>query len=143
MTASKNALLLLICLILGGFALSCATGHPPTPVGPLVISPAALPAAVINVPYSATLTAVGGLQPFTWALASGTLPPGLTISTSGANGVISGTPTDAGHYRVQSSGHRFADSNKGCRYRCQVDHRKSSALHQHHLAYLRLSWRAL
>ncbi len=103
MTASKNALLLLTCLFLSGFALSCATGHPPTPVGPLVISPAALPAAVINVPYSATLTAVGGKQPFVWALASGTLPPGLTISTSGANGVISGTPTTLGKtsFKVQ------------------------------------------
>jgi Putative Ig domain len=103
MTASKNALLLLTCLFLSGFALSCATGHPPTPVGPLVISPAALPAAVINVPYSATLTAVGGKQPFVWALASGTLPPGLTISTSGANGVISGTPTTLGttSFKVQ------------------------------------------
>ena len=103
MTASKNALLLLICLFLSGFALSCATGHPPTPVGPLVINPAALPAAVINVPYSATLTAVGGKQPFVWAMASGTLPPGLTISTSGANGVISGTPTTLGttSFKVQ------------------------------------------
>ncbi|MGA9565601.1 MAG: putative Ig domain-containing protein [Candidatus Korobacteraceae bacterium] len=103
MTASKNALLLLICLFLSGFALSCATGRPPTPVGPLVINPAALPAAVINVPYSATLTAVGGKQPFVWAMASGTLPPGLTISTSGANGVISGTPTTLGttSFKVQ------------------------------------------
>ena len=103
MTASKSALSLLICLLLSGFALSCATGHPPTPVGPLVIAPAALPAAVINVPYTATLTAVGGRQPFTWALASGTLPPGLTISTSGANGIISGTPTTPGttSFKVQ------------------------------------------
>jgi len=96
MTASKNALTLLISLLLFGFVLACGTGKPPTPVGPLVISPAALPVAVINVPYSATLTAVGGLQPFTWAMASGTLPPGLTLSTSGANGIISGTPTVLG-----------------------------------------------
>jgi hypothetical protein len=60
---------------------------------PLVIGPAALPAAVINTPYSATFTSVGGVGPFTWALASGTLPPGLTIS---ASGVISGTPTVLG-----------------------------------------------
>ena len=92
-TASNRALSLVIGSLICGFALSCASGRPPTPVGPLVINPAALPAAVINVPYSATLTAVGGQQPFTWALASGALPPGLGISTSG---VISGTPTTLG-----------------------------------------------
>ena len=103
MTASKSALFLLIGFLLCGFALSCGNGHPPVPVGPLVIAPAALPAAVINAPYSATLTAAGGKQPFTWALASGSLPPGLTISTSGANGIISGTPTALGttNFKVQ------------------------------------------
>ncbi len=90
MTALKRVLSLVVGILVCGFALSCGTGRPPTPVGPLVINPAALPTAVINVPYSATLTAVGGLQPFTWTLASGTLPPGLSLSTTG---VISGTPT--------------------------------------------------
>ncbi len=93
MTALKSTLLLLICILLCGIALSCGYGRPPIPVLPLVISPAALPAAVINSAYSATLTAGGGKQPFTWALASGTLPPGLSIS---AGGVISGTPTALG-----------------------------------------------
>ena len=93
MTALKRALSLGICILLCGFALSCTTGRPPVPVLPLVIGPAALPAAVINTPYSATFTSVGGVGPFTWALASGTLPPGLTIS---ASGVISGTPTVLG-----------------------------------------------
>ena len=93
MTGLKSALTLLICLALCGFVLSCATGRPPTPVQPLVISPAALPAAVINVAYSATLTSTGGQGPFIWALASGTLPAGLTISRGG---VISGTPTTLG-----------------------------------------------
>ncbi len=76
-----------------GCALSCATGRPPTPVLPLVIDPSALPAAVINVPYSVTLRAAGGVPPYTWAMASGTLPPGLSISSGG---VISGTPTTLG-----------------------------------------------
>jgi len=100
MSALKRSLSLIICVFLGGFALSCGTGRPPVPVGPLVISTAALPAAVINVSYSATLTATGGLQPFTWSLASGTLPPGLSIS---AAGVISGTPTALGtsSFKVQ------------------------------------------
>ncbi len=93
MTALKRTLSLCTGSLVLVFALSCATGHPPTPVLPLVIDTAALPAAVINVPYSATLTSTGGVGPFTWAMASGTLPPGLSIS---ASGVISGTPTTLG-----------------------------------------------
>ena len=102
MTALKRFLSLFISSILILFTLSCAKGAPPPVVKPLVISPAALPAAVINVPYSATLTAVGGVPPFTWALASGTLPTGLTLS---AAGTISGTPTALGNttFKVQAT----------------------------------------
>src|SRR5204862_7221236 len=39
------------------------------------------------------VTASGGTTPYTWSLASGTLPTGLTLSSSGA---ISGTPTVTG-----------------------------------------------
>jgi uncharacterized protein (TIGR03437 family) len=45
--------------------------------------------------YSQALTASGGAPPFTWAIASGALPLGLTLSASGA---IAGTPTTAGTY---------------------------------------------
>lgn len=41
--------------------------------------------------YSDSLTRSNGLAPFVYTLASGTLPPGLTLSSS--TGVISGTPT--------------------------------------------------
>jgi hypothetical protein len=93
MTALKSALSFLICIGLCEFGISCSSGRPPVPVGPLVINAAALPPAVINVPYSTTLTSTGGKGPFTWALASGTLPPGITLS---AGGVISGTPNTLG-----------------------------------------------
>ena len=100
MTALKRSLSLVSCSFILVFALSCGGGRPPVPVLPLVISPAALPAAVINVPYSVTLAAAGGVSPYTWALASGTLPAGLNIS---AAGVISGTPTTVGssNFKVQ------------------------------------------
>ena len=70
MTGLKSALSLLVCLFLCGFALSCGSGKPPIPIAPLVITSTALPAAVIDVPYSTTLTSTGGKGPFTWALAS-------------------------------------------------------------------------
>lgn len=101
MLALKRSLSLIISVCVCGFALSCSSGRPPIPVGPLIINAIpALPAAVVGASYSATLTAKGGLQPFTWALGSGTLPPGLSIS---AGGVISGTPTAVGttNFKVQ------------------------------------------
>ncbi len=54
-----------------------------------------LPNAVVNVAYTQTLTAQGGLAPYTYAVTSGTLPPGLTLSSGGT---ISGTPTAVGAY---------------------------------------------
>jgi uncharacterized protein (TIGR03437 family) len=64
-----------------------------TIIAPLTITTASLPSASLNAAYSQTLTAAGGVSPYTWSLNSGTLPAGLTLSTSG---VISGTPTTAG-----------------------------------------------
>ncbi len=59
----------------------------------LSITTGSLPASYeINV-YSQTLTATGGLTPYTWSIASGNLPAGLTLSSGG---VISGTLTTAG-----------------------------------------------
>ena len=43
--------------------------------------------------YSQSVTASGGLAPYTWSVYSGTLPAGLSLDTT--NGTISGTPTKA------------------------------------------------
>jgi uncharacterized protein YhjY with autotransporter beta-barrel domain len=59
----------------------------------LTINPASLPPGMQNVAYSQTVTGSGGTGPYTFALLSGTLPTGLTISSGG---VISGTPTGSG-----------------------------------------------
>jgi hypothetical protein len=47
--------------------------------------------------YNATLQATGGVLPYTWILATGTLPPGLTLA---AEGTITGTPTTNGTYSI-------------------------------------------
>lgn len=59
----------------------------------LLITTSTLSAATVGSPYSATLAGTGGLGTYSWSLASGTLPAGLTLSSTG---VISGTPTTAG-----------------------------------------------
>ena len=65
---------------------------PPSTLVPL-ISTTSLANGVVGSAYSQTLTAAGGTTPYTWAVASGTLPAGLNLS---AAGVVSGTPTAAG-----------------------------------------------
>lgn len=45
--------------------------------------------------YSGQLVATGGNNVYTWQKSSGTLPPGLTLSSSG---LLSGTPTSNGSY---------------------------------------------
>ncbi len=53
------------------------------------------PKAEVGVEFSAQQTATGGNGAFTWSLASGTLPDGLTLA---ADGTLAGTPTAAGRY---------------------------------------------
>ena len=65
--------------------------------GAVSITTSSLPGGTVSIPYSATLTATGGVLPYTWTVSSGSLPPGLTL-TSNADGIgpISGTPTTIG-----------------------------------------------
>jgi hypothetical protein len=60
---------------------------------PLAITTTTLPDATQGAAYSATLTATGGVMPYTWSVTSGSLPAGLTLSSSGA---ISGTASATG-----------------------------------------------
>ena len=61
----------------------------------LSISTTSLPNGYLNIAYSQTLVAAGGSGSYSWSIASGSLPPGLSLSLAG---VISGTPTTAGTY---------------------------------------------
>ncbi len=70
----------------------------------LSITTTSLPGGTVGATYSAALAASGGAPPYTWSLASGGLPPGLTLNSGGQ---ISGTPSVAGTFgftvRVQDA----------------------------------------
>jgi outer membrane autotransporter protein len=62
---------------------------------PIVVAPSTLPAATRGTAYSQALSASGGTAPYTYALASGTLPAGITLAS---NGTLSGTATVNGSF---------------------------------------------
>lgn len=59
---------------------------------PLAIIYNSFPAGTVGTAYTQRLRANGGTLPYTWSLASGTLPAGLVL---GSDGVLSGIPTTA------------------------------------------------
>jgi hypothetical protein len=61
----------------------------------ILIKPANLGAAARNAPLSRALSATGGIGPYTYAVKSGALPPGVTLAP---NGAITGTPTQVGTF---------------------------------------------
>lgn len=62
----------------------------------VAITTSALPVGDADVPYSASLIATGGVTPYVWSFASGSLPVGIELESS--SGLISGTTTLAGSY---------------------------------------------
>jgi len=66
--------------------------------GTLGIAQTSIPVAIAGTQYQTTLTATGGLAPYTWSLASGTNAPWLSINAS--TGALGGTPTAVGTFTV-------------------------------------------
>jgi hypothetical protein len=60
---------------------------------PFSVSIPPVPAGVVGSPYALTVAATGQVGSVAWSIASGQLPPGLTID---ASGTISGVPTTFG-----------------------------------------------
>jgi hypothetical protein len=79
-----------------------------TPQAPLAIATSALAGADVGIPYTAALSATGGVTPYQWSLTTGALPSGIQLQAS--SGVITGTIALAGSYPftakvTDSSGH--------------------------------------
>lgn len=62
---------------------------------PQLVTSCPLPDATLNQPYQQTLVATSGFPPYSWRLAQGQLPQGITLS---ATGVLAGTPVEAGAF---------------------------------------------
>jgi subtilisin family serine protease len=63
---------------------------------PLAITTGSLAGGALGTSYSQTLAATGGLAPYTWTVASGSIPAGLSLNS--ASGDFFGTLTSAGTY---------------------------------------------
>lgn len=74
---------------------------------PILLSPAVLPSATVGTFYTQTVTASGGISPYSYSVTSGVLPNGLTLSPAGN---LSGIPSTkiTSHFTITA-----IDSN-GC-----------------------------
>jgi large repetitive protein len=59
----------------------------------IALAPPTLPNGAVGVAYSQSLTASGGTAPYTYSLTGGTLPTGISLSSTG---ILSGNPTLGG-----------------------------------------------
>lgn len=80
--------------VLSILLLASCRGHsksdsPPQPPQPLKVT-SALPNGRVGVPYSGTVSVSGGTPPYAWSITSGSLPTGLSLTSSGA---LQGTPS--------------------------------------------------
>jgi len=73
------------------------TAAPPPPAPTVAVTTPSLPDANVNQPYTSPGLTATGATVTSWTLAGGTLPAGLTL---GANGVITGTPTQSGTFPI-------------------------------------------
>jgi hypothetical protein len=60
----------------------------------IIINTTSLPNGSLNAAYDAFLQATGGMQPYSWSIAAGNLPAGLSLNAG--TGEISGAPTASG-----------------------------------------------
>jgi putative Ig domain-containing protein len=65
----------------------------------LAVAKTPLPAARVGHRYSTRIATRGGIAPRTWTVVGGALPPGIRLGKH--NGVLAGTPTRAGTFRLR------------------------------------------
>jgi Putative Ig domain len=80
---------------------------------PAILTSSPLPRGALGATYSQTLQVTGGVPPYSWAVVSGSLPPGLILAIN--SGTISGTPTATSTFsfrvRVTDAGGLYSESD--------------------------------
>jgi hypothetical protein len=71
----------------------CSAAVTPPVCPAITLAPATLPNGTVAVAFSQTVSASGGTAPYSFAVTVGTLPSGLTLTSTGT---VAGTPTTAG-----------------------------------------------
>ena len=103
--ASRNRLLVVLAIAVAGFATTACNLLNPGAIASPAASPAAsqplsirgdFPQATVGQAYNSVMSVSGGLAPYQFALDSGTLPAGVTLSP--ASGSISGVIAKPGTY---------------------------------------------
>lgn len=69
-------------------------GASPVPV----IVTSTLPSGIVGADYSTDVIAAGGTPPYSWALESGALPPGISLSSGAVKAHLSGVPSAPGNF---------------------------------------------
>jgi len=87
----------------------------PEPLPPTITTSCPLPGATVGQHYSVSLQATGGATPYSWSIASGSLPP-VSNGSFSSTGTFSGTPTQAGTYNfvLRVEGSDGLASTKSC-----------------------------
>jgi Putative Ig domain len=87
---------------------------------PLSIAPSSLPSGQTAAPYSASLSASGGIPPYSWIVTAGQLPSGLSFNT--ASGAINGTPILVSNstFTVEVSDSEVTPANTSATYSISV-----------------------
>ncbi len=104
-----------------------ATTTTAAPVPPLVVGTGSLPEARVGEGYQVALVASGGTPPYSWSLAGGVMPDGLSLSSGGVLSGVPGTSTEVTLiFSVSDTANRSA-SSAGLGFATAADRRTVAA----------------
>ncbi len=83
-------------------------------VGSLTLPCSSVTSGDVNVPFTSGVTASGGTTPYTYTIATGSLPSGLSLNSS--TGAITGTPTQAGTFTIKVTDATGATATSSCTF---------------------------
>jgi hypothetical protein len=90
---------LILLVIISLIATSCGTAQGSSANQQALTLSQSLPSGAVSQPYNAVLSVNGGSNPYQFSLASGSLPPGVSLNP--VTGSFTGAPTSTGLYSFQ------------------------------------------